>query len=322
MASAPSEPGQRHGIRAVWDVAWGATSALGGGGTDRAAAMAYYAVQALFPGLFVIVFVSLLLSTESSITAMLDWGVDQGLDPKLAQSLRESIGSAAERAGGAVSVAALIAAITAISGAAGWFAAVGRAIEPDPARRRQRNIITGKLWASLWTLVLIVLLIGALTLLAAGGEVADQLFDWLGAEGAPQVWSIVRPPLLLLGIIAAFLTVFRIAPDRISPPPMRHLLPGALVSGFGWILASLGFFFYVGNLANIGATYGAFATPIVLLLWLWLTGVVVLYGAAINDQLAERRGEHVHPVVLPGADDPEIAGHPAGRLPTAEDDER
>ncbi len=109
-------------------------------------------------------------------------------------------------------------------------------------------------------------------------------------------------------------------PDQPTPGPPPP--PGALVSGLGWILASLGFFFYVGNLANIGATYGAFATPIVLLLWLWLSGVVVLYGAAVNDQLAERRGEHVHPVQLPGADDPEIAGHPAGRLPAPEDDER
>ncbi len=284
--------------------------------------MAYYAVQALFPGLFVVVFISLLLSSERSITSMIDWSVDQGLDPDLARSLRDSIGSAAERAGGAVSVAAVIAAITAISGAAGWFAAVGRAIEPDPARRRQRNIVTGKLWASAWTLMLIVLLVGALAVLAAGGDVADQLFDWLGMEGAPLAWSLLRPPLLLAGIIGAFLIVFRVAPDRISPPPVRHLLPGALVSGLGWILASLGFFFYVGNLANIGATYGAFATPIVLLLWLWLSGVVVLYGAAVNDQLAERRGEHVHPVQLPGADDPEIAGHPAGRLPAPEDDER
>lgn len=321
MAHAPSTPGQSRGAKAVWEVAYGAASALGGGGTDRAAAMAYYAVQALFPGLFVVVFISLLLSTESSITQMLDWAVDQGLDPQLARSLRDSIGGAAERAGGAVSVAAIIAAVTAISGAAGWFAAVGRAIEPDPERRRKRNIVTGKLRASFWTIILIVLLVGALTLMAAGGDVADQLFDWLGAEGAPQAWSVVRPPLLLLGIIGAFLTIYRLAPDRVSPTPYRHLLPGALVAGFGWIVASLGFFFYIGNLANIGATYGAFATPIVLLLWLWLTGVVVLYGAEINAQLARRRGEHVHPAHLPGADDPEIAGHPAGRLPTADDDE-
>ncbi len=132
MPEEPSEPGQRQRARATFQVAWGAVNALGGGGTDRAAAMAYYAVQALFPGLFVVVFISLLLSSERSITSMIDWSVDQGLDPDLARSLRDSIGSAAERAGGAVSVAAVIAAITAISGAAGWFAAVGRASSPIP----------------------------------------------------------------------------------------------------------------------------------------------------------------------------------------------
>lgn len=321
MPQSVNTPGHRDGLRGAWDIAYGAATRLGGGGTDRAAAMAYYAVQALFPGLFVLVFTSLLLSTQGSIQQMLDWAVDQGMDPSLADSLRSSIGSAAERASGAVSIAAVVAALAAISSASGWFAAVGRAIEPDPERRKQRNIVTGKLRASLWTVVLIVLLIAALTLLATGGSVADTVFGWLGAERAPGGWPIVRVVLLLFGVVGAFLLVYRVAPDALHPMAVRNLVPGAIVGGLGWILASGAFFFYIANLADIGATYGTFATPIVLLLWLWLTGVVVLYGAAVNAQLALRRGELPGPRQLPGADDPDIAGHPAGRLPTAEDDE-
>ena len=169
---------------------------------------------------------------------------------------------------------------------------------------------------------MIVLLVAALTLLASSGDVANRLFDWIGLSDPPGSWDFLRPVLLVIGVVSAILLVYRVAPDRRRPIAYRHLLPGALIAGVGWIVASMGFFFYIGNLAHIGATYGAFATPVVLLIWLWLTGVVVLFGAEINAELARRRGEIPHPSELPGAGDPEIAGHPAGRLPEPEEGDR
>ncbi|MFT4035817.1 MAG: YihY/virulence factor BrkB family protein [Patulibacter sp.] len=320
MRNAHNTTGQPSRLRTAASVTWSAGKQLGGGGTDRAAALAYYAVQAIFPGLFVLAFISLRLSTEQSIAEALNWGVKQGLDPSLAESLHHSLADASNRARGTAGLAAIIAAITAISGASGWFAAAGRAIEPDPALRRSRNLIVGKLRPAAWTLLLIALLVAALTLLAGGRQFADQLFDLLGASsGAPLAWRIAQWPLVLGGIVATMLLLYRVAPDRLHPTPVRHLLHGAIVAGCGWVIASLAFFYYISNLASIGSTYGAFATPIVLLLWLYLSGVVVLFGAAINSELARRRGELHRPVSYPGADDPEIAGHPAGRLPTAED---
>ncbi|MBO9533024.1 MAG: YihY/virulence factor BrkB family protein [Solirubrobacteraceae bacterium] len=323
MTEAPSTAGQPGALKTAFNITVAAGKRLGDGGTDRAAALAYYAIQAIFPGLFVIAVISLLLSSQESISDGIDWAVDQGLDRSLADSISGSLADAAERAQGAAGIAAVIAALTAISGASGWFAAAGRAIEPDPAHRRSRNIVTGKLRASAWTLVMIMLLIAALTVLAVGGTVADEVFSWFGAsEGAPVVWRVLRPPLVALGIVGAMLLLYRVAPDRIHPTRMRHLLPGAIASGIGWVIASLGFFFYIGNLASIGTTYGAFATPIVLLLWLYLSGVVVLFGAELNGELARRRAGVHGPAHLPGADDPDIAGHPAGRMPPRDEERR
>jgi membrane protein len=320
VSEAPSIPGQPGRLRSVWDITLAAGKRIADGGTDRAAALAYYAVQAIFPALFVIAVFSLLLSSQDTIDSALRWAVDQGLDPSLADTIQDSLNTAAQRASGAAGFAAIIAAITAVSGASGWFAAAGRAIEPDPTQRRSRNFLVGRLRSAGWTLAMIVLLVAALALLAIGGTLADEVFSWFGIDsGAPLLWQLARPPLVALGVVATMLLVYRVAPDRIHPTPLRNLLPGAIVGGFGWILASLGFFFYVANLASIGATYGAFATPIVLLLWLYLSGVVVLFGAEINTELARRRGERHGPVALPGADDPDIAGHPAGRLPDDDD---
>lgn len=322
MSTAPSTTGQPGRLRTIWDIAYSAGDRVGKGGTDRAAAMAYYAVLAVFPGVFVVVFISLIFTTEDSITDLIDWAVREGLDPSLAHTLRSTISAAVERARGVASIAAAFAAVAAISGASGWFAAAGRAIEPDPAQRKPRNLITGRVRSFLWTFLMLVLLVLALAMLASSGEVADRVFRWFGRDaGAPPGFGQVRLPLLVVGIVGAVLLIYRVAPDRRHPTRYRHLLPGALIAGIGWIVVSMGFFFYIANLANIGATYGAFATPVVLLIWLWLTGVVVLFGAEVNAELARRRGEHPGLTALPGADDPDIAGHPAGRLPEPEGDD-
>lgn len=322
MDEPPKPPGQG------WAKRWfsiGKTSIeqLLGGGTDRAAAMAYYAVQSLFPGLLFVVLLSLLLSSPGAVTSAVRWAVDQGLDRSLADALQNTLQGAAEKASSGVGFAAVIAAVTSISSASGWLAAAGRAIEPDPDRRRGRNPAAGRLRFSVWTLVLIAMLIVALVALSAGDEIADEVFRWLGAEsGAPLAWRILRPVLVFAGIIVAMLVLYRVAPDRIHSPPFRELLPGAVVAGTGWVVASGAFVFYIRNLASLGATYGTFATPIILLLWLWLSGVVVLLGAEVNAELDRRRRGPHGPVRLEGADNPEIAGHPAGVLPDADHDDQ
>jgi membrane protein len=285
--------------------------------------MAYYAIQSVFPALLFAVLMSLLLSTPESVTTAVKWVVDQGLDPKLAGSLETTLQAAAKQSSSGVGIAAVVAALTSLSSASGWLAAAGRAIEPDGDRRVSRNPVSGRIRFALWTVTLSVMLVLALTGLAAGGDIADWIFRQIGdANGAPVVWRVARPPLVLVGIIIAMLVLYRVAPDRIHKHRFRELLPGAITAGIGWVLASGAFAYYIRNLASLGATYGTFATPIIVLLWLWLSGVVVLLGAELNAELDRRRGGYHGLVRLPGADNPLLAGHPAGVLPDAHDDER
>lgn len=312
--------GQRRATRA-FQIAKSTVEHFLNGGTDRAAAMAYYAVLSIFPAVLIVVLISLLLSSTETVTETVDWAVDRGLDPDIGVALNQILQTAVERASSGVGFAVLVAAVFAVSGASGWLAAAGRAIEPDPERRHQRNPVTGRIRYSLWTVFLISLIVAALALLSIGGEAADTVFTWLGAEtGAPWFWDVLRPVLLMLGIVTAMLVLYRVAPDRVTSPPWRALLPGAVLAGIGWVLASAGFSFYVTNIGRIGATYGAFATPIVLLIWLWLSGVVVLIGAELNAELTRRREGPHGPLRLEGADDPAIAGHPAGAYPDPSDD--
>ena len=65
--------------------------------------------------------------------------------------------------------------------------------------------------------------------------------------------------------------------------------PGAVVGVVAWIVASAGFFFYVSNFSSYSATYGAFAAVVILLVWLWLTNMVLLLGAELNAVIDLRR---------------------------------
>lgn len=328
MDKSPNSPGQSRAespgqsrAAAAFAVAKATVTRFSDGGTDRAAAMAYYAIQAVFPAMLVAVIVSLLFSAPETLTDLVDRAVDAGLDPEAGAALSRTLQSAAERASSGAGIAAVVLALVSAYSASGWLAAAGRAIEPEASRRRERNFVVGKIRFSLWTAFLLLIVVFALVLLSLGGDFADEVFDAIGWEqGAPGAWTVLRPVLVLGGIIGAMLVLYRVAPDRIAPRPWKALLPGAVLAGVGWVLSSVGFAFYVQNIAALGATYGAFATPIALLIWLWLSGVVVLVGAALNAELAERRGDDREPLRLPGASDPAIAGHPAGALPEAEDD--
>jgi membrane protein len=76
---------------------------------------------------------------------------------------------------------------------------------------------------------------------------------------------------------------------------LRWITPGAVVGVALWILASAVFFVYVSHFSSYGATYGAFAGVVVLLVWQWLTNLVLLFGAELNAVADVRRARHRPP---------------------------
>ena len=82
--------------------------------------------------------------------------------------------------------------------------------------------------------------------------------------------------------------VYYAAPN-VEVPRFQFITPGAVIGVVAWIVASAGFFFYVSNFSSYSATYGAFAGVVILLVWLWLTNVVLLLGAELNAVIDLRR---------------------------------
>ena len=96
----------------------------------------------------------------------------------------------------------------------------------------------------------------------------------------------------MLATILIYAVVYFAAPN-VEIRRFQWITPGAMFGVLATMLASLAFFFYVANFSSYEATYGAFAGMVILLVWLWLTNLVLLFGAELNAVIDLRRSPHL-----------------------------
>ena len=140
----------------------------------------------------------------------------------------------------------------------------------------------------IFTLLLIVLFVVALALPIFGEQIGTFLFSYLGYEqGFLGVWNQVRwtiPPVM---IFIVFMLLYWIAPNK--KLYLKSVIPGAIFATVGWIVVSLGFSLYVSSFANYSATYGSIGGIIVLMMWLYFSGTILMVGGQINAVMQERK---------------------------------
>jgi membrane protein len=103
------------------------------------------------------------------------------------------------------------------------------------------------------------------------------------------LWWVAQWPILAAGLLAAFATLLYLGPD-VDHPRWRFLSLGSGVAVLIWLAASGAFAVYTASFASYNKTWGSLAAVIVMLTWLWLTGLALLFGAEINAE-AERSRE-------------------------------
>jgi membrane protein len=166
---------------------------------------------------------------------------------------------------------------------AGAMSAAMRALDQMhqiPARRR-RSFWKARLVSITLTLGTIALLIIASSLVFVSDWAVNQLVTHSsGRVGlwVSQGWALLRWPLALSVMSAAFAFIYRFGPSRWSSG--KPLMPGAVLAALSWAIISGLFRLYVTRFGNF--FYSAVATLIVLLLWLWLTSLVMLIGDLLN----------------------------------------
>jgi membrane protein len=260
--------------------------------SQRAAALTYYALMSLFPALLIGVAVLGVFGQEGLVADAADYLKDAGAPPETVDAVTKALESAQSQRGTAVG-ALVVGLVTALWGAAGAFGSVGAALNQVFRVEEGRGFVKHKLHNLGWTLLLIVLGLVTLVLLFLGGGIARDVLGQIGlGDTAVTVWNIVRWPGALLVAMLVYAVVYYAAPN-VEIRHWRYITPGAVSGVVMWILASAAFFLYVASFASYSATYGAFATVVILLIWLYLTSAVLLLGAELNAVVDLRRSRHL-----------------------------
>ena len=243
--------------------------------TGLAAQQAYYYMLAIFPLLILIVAIVPYLNIDPQRAINV---VNQLLPEESAQMIRENIiRLVSERNGGLLTFGIIGTIWSASNGMNAFIKAVNSAFDV----KETRSFIKARLVSIMLTFGLIIAIVVALLLPVFGNVLLDMVQSFVNIpETFNIIFSIVRWIVAII-VIAAILTVlYRIAPNK--QYPFKHVIPGAVFATVVWLLISLGFSFYVSNFGNYSATYGSLGGVIVLMLWLFLTGLALVLGGEIN----------------------------------------
>jgi membrane protein len=147
--------------------------------------------------------------------------------------------------------------------------------------RPRRNMVTQKLLAIVLTLALSGLWLMALTIILVGPQLTQRIFEFMGLASATNTfWTSIRLPMAFVLNLVALSVLYYIAPE--AKQRYRWILPGALTATVLWLLASSAFRLFLRNFGEYNTTYGSIAALVILMVWLWISGLGFLLGAEIN----------------------------------------
>jgi membrane protein len=249
---------------------------------NGAAALGFYLTLAIFPA---IVF----------LMAMLPYLPIQNLDQAIMDLLRQALpGEAArmfsgvvhqvtgERRGGLLSFSAVGLLWAASSG----MYAIMRQLNITYGVREERPFLRARATALGLTLLFLVLILGALTLVVLGGVIQDWLGSRFGLDDTLlSFFAALRWVIIFTALLLGFALVYYLAPN--VEQRFRFISPGSFVGVALLALASVAFALYTQNFGSYDATYGSIGAVIILMMWLYMAGLVILFGSEIN-VLAER----------------------------------
>ncbi|MGE5828797.1 MAG: YihY/virulence factor BrkB family protein [Micromonosporaceae bacterium] len=254
--------------------------------SDRAAALTYFGVLSIFPGLLVLAAGVGLLGREATRTVMVNI---QELTPGLARQIINDAVENLQRSQGTASLVAIIGlgvAFWSASGYVGSFMRAANTIYDVPEGRPMWKTIPIQITVTLLTGVFL-----AVTSLAVflTGRVAEVVGRLVGLEADfVRAWDYAKWPVLVI-LIGFLIDVLYWAGPNARQGGFRWITPGSVVAVVAWLVVSAGFAFYIAHFNSYNKTYGTLGGVIVFLVWLWLTNVAILLGAEFDAELARAR---------------------------------
>ncbi|MFJ4783603.1 YihY/virulence factor BrkB family protein [Streptomyces sp. NPDC088794] len=250
--------------------------------SDYAAALTYYAILAVLPGMLAAVLAFGMISPDTAqefvthVTAYAPAEAGAALHAVLTHALRTD---------GTTWPLLAVGVASALWSATSYLAVFRRALHRmhrvedrrSPWRKAPRIVLTA-------LALLGLLLLGSLTLLLTG-PLAETLGRAFGLDHtAAWAWNLLRWPVLLCLVALLVVVVFHTGPA--SARPGRHSLPGGALAAALWLSVSAGFSSYAATIGAYSRLYGSLAGVVVFLIWLWLSNLALLTGAQFAAELA------------------------------------
>ena len=269
---------------------------------ERAAALSYYFVFALIPTLLFLATLLGLLPAFNLMPQLLSY-VDRVLPRDAASLLKRTLAEVVTAASGQLFSIGVLAAVL---GASSGMVSIMRALNVAYGITDKRSWLRRRLVAFALTLGFSVFILTAMLMLVFGERIGETIGDSFGLDSLwTRAWRLLQWPIVaFLGLTGLTLVYY------LAPAAQRRwcwITPGSTVALVSWLVVSLGLRFYVSRFANYNATYGSIGGVILLMLWLYWSGVALLVGAEIDsaiDATATARGP-----------EPEADMAPLARLP-------
>jgi membrane protein len=192
--------------------------------------------------------------------------------------------------GGLLSVGIVIALWTASAGVRLMMSAMNAAYDVVEGRPMWKRFPL----SIIYTIGIAGMLLVAAALMVLGPQVMEWLAGQIGMEEfIVTVWTLVRWPLIVILLMVAVALIYYVTPD--VKQEFRFITPGSVLAVLVWILASLGFGYYVKAFADYNAMYGSIGAIIVLLLYFYISAAALLLGAEMNAVIEHMSTHGQHP---------------------------
>jgi membrane protein len=250
---------------------------------NGAAALGFYLTLAIFPAMIFLMALIPYLPIERVDVAIMDV-IREAMPARSAAVFSNVVDEVVSERRGGVLTLGLAAALWASS--TGMYA-VMQQINIAYGIVERRSFFRARATALGLTLLFAVLVLGAFSVVVLGDATYEWLRDRVGlVQDLPWLYRVFRWAIVVLALNTAIVLIYRFGPNR--KRPLALVTVGSVTATALMVVGSLAFRVYVANFGNYGATYGSIGAVVVLMLWLFLTGLAMLVGAEI-DALREQK---------------------------------
>ena len=243
-----------------------------------AAGVAYYAFLAFVPAIVAFISIYGLVADATEVERQVG-DIAGALPAEVQEFLVFQLTSIIDASSAGVSIALIIAIVLALWSASSGMAALITGLHVAHGQDEPKGFVAKRGKALALTFGAMVFLGIVVFLLAA----LPPLLSNAGLEAAGRVaLNILRWPILAVVMIVGIGLLYRFAVPGRAAGWLGVLTPGTVVAMLGWLVVSALFAVYTANFASLSKTYGALASIVVVLLWLWLSSLLVLVGAEVD----------------------------------------